>query len=122
MFTRLKGDRRASGGLIIELPFLTCKRMAEVFGRGAGLSTQKKEKYSNSISVHHQETGEDLWLYMSFGEWRIGGDSNCSVLGELMELLCPVEYKGFGALSPRTIREGCTHGVPDEALQKLCGL
>jgi hypothetical protein len=112
MFARLIHGCNTGSGLVIELPFLTCARMTEVFGKGAGMAMQRKEKYSGCISVRHQTTGEDLHLYMANGEWRIGGSKNCSVIGELMEMLCPHEYPGFSDLSPQAIFERCDHGVP----------
>ena len=100
--------------LITELPFLTCDRMIKLFGRGAGMNIQRRHKYSNSIVVQNERTGECFSLYMSFGVWRIGGRDTSSSLGELMEFLCPVEYQGYGDLSHSAIQARCKHGIPKE--------
>lgn len=76
-------------------------RIKEVFGK---LPTGLRQKYSNHLIVTHGDTGEVFTIYTCFGEWRVGGRSEaCTRIGELLELIEPERYSGFGLLSAEEI-------------------
>lgn len=64
----------------------------KMFGKIKGL----RQKYSDIVVVRHTPTGELYTVYACFGEFRVGGwhDLPMTALGELLELLDPVQFAG----------------------------
>lgn len=65
-----RNTRSYGGGHFVDLSNATNENIRKHLG--TSLSTERKEKYSRSIWVMHQDTGFVYRVYMSFGEWRIG--------------------------------------------------
>jgi len=121
------GARPGGSGLLIELPTVTCERMEELFGRGAGMKMQRKEKYSKNVIIRLKPSNQAYALYMSYGHWRIGSCGTVITrIGSLLEQLDPVEYKGLNLLREdivlaiaEKVNAGCTVG---EAFDILTGV
>lgn len=99
-----------AGGMLIDLPWVTSDRMDVLFGRGAGMRTHKREKYSKSLPIRLKPSNQLFALYMHSGEWRIGhGGTAITRIGGLLVLLDP-RYKGIETMS---------HGVAIAIAQKV---
>lgn len=91
--------RVAGGGLVVELPYMTSDRMEQLFGKGAGMKMQRKEKYSRSIIIRLKPSNQMYALYMCFGVWRIGASGTVMTrIGDLLTHLNPEKYKGLEML------------------------
>ena len=90
-FTKLSdNDRRINNtSLMLELaPRQELdKAILQAFGPHKA-HEQSRIKYSRTIALEHQPSGQIYTLYRSFGVWRIGGHAGKAAgLLELMELL-----------------------------------
>lgn len=56
-------------------------------------------KYRHYWKVKRIDTEEVFTIYCCYFAWRIGGNNRCAHLGELMEVLNPEMYAGFGLKS-----------------------
>lgn len=81
------------------------EKVKELFGSFKGLR-QTRAKYSDSVTIRHEPTGEVFTLYMCYGEWRIGGNPHkCTAAGKLAALVNPCKHGDMASKDGRTIIE-----------------
>lgn len=95
-FTIDKTAEIIGSSLIQALSDGPCSAITDNVTKAFGKVKYLREKYSDTVTVRHTPTGELFTIYACYGVFRVAGwhDRPMTALGELLELLAPVQFAG----------------------------